>query len=145
MWGFGKRERGKEKPWSRCHYFIVIFSPIPFFNPSDEVCTGRGMLSQTAILLHHMCLTHWMAGRRGVCRERRQERGEGKKMKSRMGSSRGTLMPCDVLSATSVYFASARGAHYALTVNKKNDVPDEMHHTITRPVLQHQHLMQVNK
>lgn len=69
--------------------FYFDFFSIPFFNPSDEACTGRSMLSQTAILLHHMCLTHGMVGRRGVCRERSQERGEGRKMKSRMGKESG--------------------------------------------------------
>ncbi len=103
MWGVEKKEREK-KPRPRYHHFILIFFPIPFFNPSDEVWTGRGMLSQTAISLHHMCLTHRMAGRRGVCREHSQEKGEGKKihdMKSRMGCSRGTLISQDVLSAAS--------------------------------------------
>ena len=75
-------------------FYFDFFPPIPFFNPSDEVWTGRGMLSQTAISLHHMRLTHRMAGRRGVCREHSQETGERKKihnMKSRMGCS--TLIP----------------------------------------------------
>ena len=80
VWDVEKKEKKKRKPRPRYHHFILIFFfPIPFFNPSDEVWTGRGMLSQTAISLHHMCLTHRMAGRRGVCREHSQEKGEGKK------------------------------------------------------------------
>lgn len=71
--GGGKKREKSHGP--HYHHFILIFF-IPFFNPSDEVWTGRGMLSQTAISLRHMCLTHRMAGRRGVCRERSQERGE---------------------------------------------------------------------
>lgn len=97
-----KKERKATGPLSS--FYFDFFPPIPFFNPSDEVWTGRGMLSQTAISLHHMCLTHRMAGRRGVCREHSQEKGEGKKihdMKSRVGCSRGTLIPRDVLSAAS--------------------------------------------
>lgn len=88
----GCRKKKKEKPRPRYHHLILIFFPIPFFNPSDEVWTGRGMLSQTAISLHHMRLTHRMAGRRGVCREHSQETGEGKKihnMKSRTGLQSG--------------------------------------------------------
>ena len=79
VWGVEKKKKKERKPRPRYHHFILIFFSIPFFNPSDEVWTGRGMLSQTAISLHHMCLTHRMAGRRGVCREHSQEKGEGKK------------------------------------------------------------------
>lgn len=83
VWG-AQREREREAVVLLSSFYFNFFS-ILFFNPSDEVCTGRSMFSQTAILLHHMCLTHGMVGRRGVCRE--QEKGEAKKMKSRMGSS----------------------------------------------------------
>lgn len=86
--GLNRRER-KSMVLLSSFYLEFIFPPIPFFNPSDEAWTSRSMLSQTAILLHHMCLTHGMGERRGVCRERSRERGEGKKMKSSMAKESG--------------------------------------------------------
>lgn len=87
-WSVGCRKKWRKAMAPLSSFYFDFFS-IPFFNPSDEVWTGRGMLSQTAISLHHMRLTHRMAGRRGVCREHSQAKGEGKKihnMKSRVGA-----------------------------------------------------------
>ncbi|MEQ2228071.1 hypothetical protein ILYODFUR_005002 [Ilyodon furcidens] len=103
-------KKEKRKPQPRYHHFILILFFIPFFNPSDEVWTGRGMLSQTAISLHHMRLTHRMARRRGVCREHSQEKEERKKIhnvKSRMGSNCGSLISHKILSAASLHSPSA--------------------------------------
>lgn len=88
-WSVGWRKKKWRKATAPLSSFYFDFFSIPFFNPSDEVWTGRGMLSQTAISLHHMRLTHRMVGRRGVCREHSQAKGEGKKihnMKSRVGA-----------------------------------------------------------
>ena len=85
--GLNRRERKTTVLLSP--FYFEFFAPVPFFNPSDEGWTSRSMLSQIAILLHHMCLTHGMAERRGVCRERSRERGEGKKMKSSMAKESG--------------------------------------------------------
>lgn len=96
--GWSGKKRQRHQPCY--HHFIFDFFPIPFFNPSDEVWTGRSMLSQTAISLHHMWLTLGMAERRRVCRERSQEKGERRKIHNvipRMGSSQGSLLLCDVL------------------------------------------------
>lgn len=133
----GCRIKKGEKPRPCYHHFIWIFSPIPFFNPSDEVWTGRGMLSQTAISLHHMCLTHRMAGRRGrgVCREHTQEKGERKKihdMKSRMGCSRGTLIPRDVFFLQRTLMLLQQHAHHALTITKTHPMKHVTNDT--RPV-----------
>lgn len=101
VWGAGKKKRRREKPWPRYHHFILIFF-IPFFNPSDEVWTGRGMLSQTAISLHHMRLTH---GReeRGLSAaqpgERREEENSWHEIQN--GQQSGALIPRDVSSAAS--------------------------------------------
>lgn len=77
-----------------------------------EACSPRQQFYST------ICASHigWQGGE-GVCWEHSQAEGEGRKMKSRMGSSQGTLIPCDDLSAASVspslsflFFKLRRGA-----------------------------------
>lgn len=94
-----KKEKSHGPAFIILFWFFFLPPPIPFFNPCDEVWTGRGMLSQTAISLHHMRLTHRMAGRRGVCREHSHEAGGRKRrhnMQSRMDCSRGSPILCSI-------------------------------------------------
>lgn len=76
-----------------------------------EACSPRQQFYCT------ICASHigWQGGEGGLLGAQPGGGGEGRKMKSRMGSSQGTLIPCDDLSAASVsillvFQASARRA-----------------------------------
>lgn len=140
-------QRGCRKKMEKNHGPAIIilfwfFFPILFFNPSDEVWTGRGMLSQTAISLHHMRLTHRMAGRRGVCREHSQAKGEGRKihnMKSRVGAR---WYPVMVVSAASAHTASAARPS---CIHRYRNAPNATFHKSHLTRCKMWTLMQVNK
>lgn len=139
--GWGAEKNG-EKAMAPLWSFYFDFFSIPFFNLSDEVWAGRGMLSQTAISLHHMRLTHRMAGRRGVCREHSQAKGEGKKihnMKSRVGAH---WYPVMFVSAASAY---APLAACPSCIHRYKNAPNAAFHKSHLTCCKMFTLMQVNK
>lgn len=75
--GGGRKKMRRKKKKTCAHYrYSFLFSPPSFFNPTDEVWTGRSMLSQTAISAHHMRLACPPSrGERENERERGQDRG----------------------------------------------------------------------
>lgn len=117
-----EREVEREKPWPRCHRFILIPPPPTSHSlirlmksVQAEACSPRQQFYCT------ICASHigWQGGEGGLLGAQPGGGGEGRKMKSRMGSSQGTLIPCDDLSAASVslllvFQASARRAGLAV-------------------------------
>lgn len=77
------------------------------------------MLSQTAISLHHMCLTRRNTGRRGAWQEHGEERRKGRgrekttlNKKGRRGCGWGALIPSDSLAAASTRLATVTHIHH---------------------------------
>lgn len=84
------------------------------------------MLSQTAISLHHMCLTHRMAGRSGVCREHSQERGKSEEEKfttwNPEWAAAGARSYPVMFRLQHLLMLHQQGAHHAFTLIKMHPV-----------------------
>lgn len=150
----GCRKKRKKKRESQGPAIIILFwfffpshSLIPLMKSGQaEACSRRQQFHCT------ICASHigWQGGEGSVgSTARRKERGRKiHDMKSRMGCSRGTSIPCDVLSAASACSSFSKVPVMHLPLQKKTpqkNTPDETCHRWDLTTSEISALMQVNK